>query len=154
MLTIYLRPRSWLLFASQTRFDIASGRWRESDHTLTLQPNANWSWALGHRYLQRDTLAGPDSGNNLITSRLYLRFNENWGFRLTHQFEARDGLMEEQYYTLYRDLRSWTTALTFRFRQSRVGPNDFSIAATFSLKAFPRFKLGHDTDTQALLLGS
>jgi hypothetical protein len=61
--------------------------------------------------------------------------------------------MEEQYYTLYRDLRSWTAALTFRLRDNRGSPDDFTVAATFSLKAFPRFGLGDDRDEPEYLLG-
>ena len=63
--------------------------------------------------------------------------------------------MEEQYYTVYRDMRSWTAAVTFRVRDQRE-PNahtDYTVAITFSVKAFPRFKVGHDKDTPSLLLG-
>ena len=82
------------------------------------------------------------------------RVNENWGFRAAHRFEARDGRLEEQSYAIYRDLRSWTAALTLRLRDNRNGPEDFSIAFTFSLKAFPRFGLGADTVRPSWLLGS
>ena len=95
-----------------------------------------------------------DVGNNLIVSRLFFRLNENWAASVSHHFEARDGTMEEQHYTLYRDLRSWTTALTLRYRQNTGGPDDFGVAFTFSLKAFPRFGLGSDTAHATRLLGS
>jgi hypothetical protein len=80
--------------------------------------------------------------------------NENWAFHASQHFEARDGRMEEQYYTLYRDLRSWTAALTFRIRDNRTGPDDFTVAFTFSLKAHPRYGLGSDTVRPYSLLGS
>ncbi|MBI5775698.1 MAG: LPS-assembly protein LptD [Verrucomicrobia bacterium] len=153
-------PRSWVTLTSETRYDIASGVFRLADHNLTLKPNSAWSASLGHRYLRNDpalaALAPPgvNSGNNLIRTSLYWRLNENWGLRATHQFEARDGTMEEQLYTVYRDFRSWTGALSCRLRDNRGGgPSDFTIAFTFSLKAFPRFKMGHDSDTPSLLLG-
>jgi hypothetical protein len=72
---------------------------------------------------------------------------------MSHHFEARDGTMEEQYYTIYRDLRSWTAAFTFRVRDNRTGSDDYTIAATFSLKAFPRFGLNSDRDKPSLLVG-
>ena len=89
----------------------------------------------------------------MITSSLYYRLNENWGARVSHHFEARDGTLEEQYYTIYRDLRSWTAALTFRVRDSRTGVNDFTVGFTISLKAFPRFGVGQDRSAPAVLLG-
>lgn len=145
-------PWPWLILSSQTRYDLGKGLWKESDHWATLTPEDWWSWSVGHRYLRDDIFLGQ--GNNTVMSSLYVRFNENWGARITHHFEAHDGVMEEQYYTLYRDLRSWTVALTARIRDHRERPNDFTIGVTFSLKAFPRFKLGSDRDTPQRLLGS
>jgi hypothetical protein len=72
---------------------------------------------------------------------------------MTHRFEARDGRLEEQFYTLYRDLRSWTTALTLRVHDPAKGPMDVAVVVTFSLKAAPRFKLGDDTFRPSYLLG-
>ena len=106
---------------------------------MIFQPNPTWSVSLGHRYLANDPALGPDGGHNLIYDRVYYRFNENWAVRMSHYFEARDGVMEEQSYTLYRDLRNWTSALTFRHRQNRVGrPDDYTIGLSFSLKFAPR----------------
>jgi len=147
------KPRSWITLNSETRYGLEAGQWREANHTLTLTPNSAWSWALSHRYLRSDPTLGPDSGNNTIWSSFYYRFSENWAARLQHRFEARDGRLEEQYYTLYRDFRSWTAALTFRVRESRIGPKDYGVAVTFSLKAIPRFKLGDDRNKPTLLMG-
>lgn len=146
------RPRSWLTLTSESRYDVANERWRLANHVLTLQPSNTWSISLGHYYLRDDPLFGL--GYNLIISRFYYRFNENWAGRVAHHFEARDGTMEEQQYTLYRDLRSWTAAITFRVRENRLGgPTDYAVAFTISLKAFPRFKLNQDRDQPSLLLG-
>ncbi len=147
------KPRSWLTLNSEIRYDLDNGHVRMANHAATLTPNDVWSVSLGHRYFREDPAFGLESANNLVYSRIYYRLNENWGFRMSHHFEARDGTLEEQYYTVYRDLRSWTTALTFRVRENRGGPQDVTIALTFSLKAFPRFKPGSDRESPSLLLG-
>jgi hypothetical protein len=149
-----IKPRSWFVLSSEVRYDVEEGHLRASNHEITLLPNDVWSISLGHRYFRDDPAFGPESGNNLISSSIYYRVNENWGFRMTHHYEARDGVLEEQYYTIYRDLRSWTAALTFRVRDNRVGQDDFTVALTFSLKAFPRYKLGQDRSVHSVLLGS
>jgi LPS-assembly protein len=144
---LVFRPRSWITVESKTRYDVTDGLWRMSLHTLTLQPNDVWSWSLGHFYLRDDVTNSATAlgeGNNLIMSTIFYRLNEDWGFRASHYFEARTGIMQEQAYTVYRDLRSWTTALTFRLRENPTGPDDLSVAITFSLKAFPRMGLGRD----------
>lgn len=149
--TLELKPRSWITLQSDTRYDLNRRRLVEADHRLLLEPNNVWSLSLGHRFLDSD--AGLGLGHNLFTTSIYYRFNENWGTRISHHFEARDGRMEEQYYTIYRDLRSWTAALTFRLRDNRFGRDDFTVAATFSLKAFPRFGMNSDRDKPSLLVG-
>ncbi|MCL4180611.1 MAG: LPS assembly protein LptD [Verrucomicrobia bacterium] len=148
------RPRSWLTLTSELRYGVDSGQIRISQHYLTLTPNNRWSWMLGHRYVREDPELGFTIGNNLFTSSFYYRLNDNWGTRLSHHFEAQDGTLEEQYYTLYRDFRSWTAAFTFRVRDNRDEGLDYGAAFTFSLKAFPRFGLGDDLNKPSLLLGN
>jgi hypothetical protein len=125
--------------------------------TLTFKPNDTWNWSIGHYYLRDDLSGSPTAlgpGNNLITSNFFYRLNENWGLHALENFEARTGTMQEQAYSLYRDFRSWTGALTFRVIDNGTGSKDFSVAFTFSLKAVPRFGLGNDTVKPYSLLGS
>jgi lipopolysaccharide assembly outer membrane protein LptD (OstA) len=150
------RPRSWLGFESLIRYDTADHNWRMSYSTLTIRPNTVWSWTIGHYYLRddlsRDPLAlGP--GNSVISSSMFYRLNENWGFRMYHYFNARTGTLQEQVYSVYRDLRSWTAAIAFRVRQNTAGPEDYTAAFTFSLKAFPRYGQGRDAPGVYSLLG-
>ena len=147
-----LNPRSWLSVNSITRYDPSRGRLQELTDVVTLHPGNVWSWSVGHRYRDHFEFGANDPGNNLILSSLTARLNESWAVRAMHQYEARDGRMEEQSYTLYRDLRSWTVALTFRYRENRSNRDDYSVALTFSLKAFPRY--GREQERPSLLLGS
>ena len=150
------KPRSWLTFNSQLRYDINTTTWRMANHTATIKPNDIWHWKISHRYLLGIPGYGPESGNNLIISSLYYRLNDNWAVRASQHFEARNGVMQEQYYTLYRDFRSWTAALTLRLRDPEDTLNhreDWTIAFMVSLKAFPRFRLGRDQDDPSYLLG-
>ena len=149
-----LRPRSWLGLSSEVRYDIKEREFNGSYHTVTINPNDTWSVRLGHRYFRGGPEFGPDSDNNTLFSSLYYKFNENWATRITHHFEGRDGTLEEQYYTVYRDFRSWTGALTFRLREHRTRSDDFTVAITFQLKAFTRFRLHDDENEHSFLLGS
>jgi LPS-assembly protein len=152
-----LKPRSWLTIESIARYNMENGQFTMGLDTLTIHPNDVWSWSLGQYYLADNYNSVPGGwgqGNNLFASTVFYRLNENWAFRAAHRFNARSGTLEEQGYSVYRDLRSWTAALTFRYRQSTTGPDDFGVAFTFSLKAFPRFGLGSDTAHATRLLGS
>lgn len=144
------RPRSWIVLQSQTRYDINAGRFNLAYHQLTLTPNDRWSWGIGHEYTRPGFV---DDGDNLISSTIFLRVNDNWGFRTTHAFNATDGRLQDQFYTAYRDMRSWTGALTFRIRDNGVGPKDYTIAFSFSIKAHPKHGLGSDAVEPYHLIG-
>lgn len=151
-----LRPRSWLTLESLVRYDINDHFLRMSYTTIAIQPNQTWSWRVGQYYLRDDISSSPTAlgmGNNVFTSALYYRMNENWGLRLAHYFDARSGRLLQQSYTVYRDLRSWTAALSLLVREQGVGPQDYGVAFTFSLKAYPHFNLGSDSAGAYSLLG-
>lgn len=148
------RPRSWITLNSQTQYRIQTGQFQTLYHTATFVPSERWSWRVGHRYFRGGPEYGPNGDNNTLFQTFYYKFNENWAGRISHHFEARDGTLEEQYYVLYRDFRSWTGALTFRVREDRFRDRlDWAIAFTFQLKVLPRFPLGNDANEPDWLLG-
>jgi LPS-assembly protein len=147
------KPRSWLTLESQLRYDINDGQLDLAFHQLTFTPDEKWSWGLGHWYLHNNFPAAGIGGENFITSTMFYRVNDNWGLRATHDFNAQDGRLQQQFYTLYRDLRSWTGALTFRVIDNLTGPEDFTIALTFSLKASPGYHVGDDAVEPYHLVG-
>jgi LPS-assembly protein len=144
------RPRSWMTLESQLRYDINDSDLNMAFHQLTFTPNERWSWGIGHWYARKEFLGG---GANLINSTIFFRLNDNWGLRTTHSFNAQNGRLQDQFYTLYRDLRSWTGALTFRLTDNGTGSKDFTVAFSFSLKANPRQRLGGDTVEPYRLVG-
>ena len=141
---LVFRPRTWIALESQLRYDINSGDLNLAFHQLTLTPNERWSWGIGHWYL-RSGFDGFTQSDNFITSTFFYRLNDNWGLRTMHNFNAENGRLQEQDYTIYRDLRSWTGALTFRVVDNGNGPTDFTVAFTFSLKVTPKTHVGGDT---------
>jgi LPS-assembly protein len=154
------RPRSWITFTSSTRYDLADHRWREAIERIFIQPTTALSLSASYYYLMNNdpefqTFPGQSlPGHNLIDFSLYYRINENWGIHVGERFEAQDGVMQQQLYSLYRDLRSWTAAVTFRVNQGIGQPTDFAVGVTLSLKAFPRYKLNGDADRPQQLLES
>lgn len=153
---LVFRPRSWLMLESLTAYNLAIGTLDLSMNTVTFLAGSALSWSVNQYYLRNDISSGPTSlglGNNLFSSTLFYRLNENWGLRAYHRFDAGSGQLQEQAYSIYRDLRSWTAALTFRVRENPGGPQDVGFGFTFSLKAFPRYGLGADVIQSAPLLG-
>jgi LPS-assembly protein len=148
---LVFKPRSWIGFQSQIRYGINDNHLNLAFHQVTLTPNDRWSLGLGHWYLHDGFV---DSGDDVFTGTFFYRLNENWGFRTTEYFNAKIGRLQEQYYSVYRDMRSWTAALTFRVINNGGGqPVDYGVAFSISLKASPRFHVGDDTVRPYEMLG-
>jgi LPS-assembly protein len=143
------KPRSWLILDSKTREDVENGNLNFAFDQLTFAPGDRWSWGIGYWYI-RSGFDGFNQNANSISSTMYYRFDDNWGFRMWHYFNAADGQLQEQLYTVYRDLRSWTSAVFFRVIDNNTGPTDVTVGVTFSLKASPSQQLGQDTASSVL----
>ena len=148
-----LKPFRWLLLSSELRFGLDDHRWHLANNSFTIAPSDTWSLSLGQRFTSGKTPLGANAAQDVLLASLYYRLNDNWGARVTEYYDARISLLQEQHYTLYHDFRSWTGALTFRVRRQVDGPVDYTVAVTFSLKAFPRFDLGEDSNRPERLLG-
>lgn len=147
------RLRSWLVINSEIRYDPEEGRLNLAGHTLTIEPNDRWGWGLGHRYVRQWPGGGGGSGYELMTSNFYFKLSENWAFRFWHYYDLDRSLLQEQYYTIYRDFRSWSGALIFRVTEDIRGERDYTLGVGVSLKAFPSRGLGSDRNVPRYLLG-
>jgi hypothetical protein len=151
-LAIRLRP--WLTLESQVRWDLQGGNLNLAFHQLTITPNDRWSWGIGHLYMRPGAWGGGMwQENDFISSTAFLRVSDNWGFRAQHNFNVLTGRLQQQYYSVYRDLRSWTLALTFRVQDTVKSTADYTVAVQLSLKAAPSRHLGEDTVNPYRLVG-
>lgn len=147
------RPRTWLTVDSQLRQDINTDRLNLAYHQVTFSPGERWSWGIGDWYMAGGFPSGTNAAQNLITSTFFFRVNDNYATRISHYYNVDSGRLQEQAYTLYRDLRSWTGGLTFRVVNNSTGPVDYTVAFSFSLKFAPRSKVGDDTVRPSSLIG-
>jgi LPS-assembly protein len=150
------RPRSWLTIESLVRYEINGDALRMSYTTITIQPTSAFSWKFGQYYLRNDISSSPTAlgeGNNAFTSVIAYRLSENYGIRMGQYYEATTGKLLNQTYTFYRDMRSWTAALSLVFRNNSSGPQDYGFAFSFSLKAYPQFGVSSDSPGPYAMLG-
>lgn len=149
-----LRPRSWVTLDSQVRYNINDGLLNLAFHQLTFTPNNRWSWGIGHWYVRGGAWGnGVWDENNFISSNFYFRLDDNWGLRLQHNFNAVDGRLQSQFYTIYRDFRSMTAAVTFHVENDLGSSTDYTVAFQLSLKASPLFAPGLDAVNPYSLVG-
>lgn len=139
-----LKPRNWLGVQEQFRYDPNTGKFNMAFHQIQFTPGNRFSWGIGYWYLRPGFPTPTDLGDNYVTSTMFYRLDDNWGLRLGHDFNAHNGRLQEQDYTVYRDMRAWTAALTFHVADNTVGPVDYGVSFSFSFKAEPSQHVGDD----------
>jgi LPS-assembly protein len=148
-----IHPRDWLSLESQIRYDLNDEHLNLAFHQLVFTPGDRWSWGIGHLYLHDGMWGnGTWARNDFLVSTLFYRINDNWGIRAQHYFNIETGYLQQQAYSLYRDLRSVTCALTFRVENQQGGDPDYTVAFQLSFKSMPRH-LGADAVSSYDLVG-
>ena len=92
-----LKPRSWLIFNSSTRYSIEQGQFNLSQHTLTLQPNNTWNWSIrpsvsAQRPHLRSHRRQPFHQPLLLSVQRELGHPRRALFRRQHRHASRTGL--------------------------------------------------------------
>jgi lipopolysaccharide export system protein LptA len=131
-------PLPWASLVISSQVPAFDQGFTEVNTNIVFQPVANVELSLGHRYLNENPFFPHSS---LFVLGGYYRLNDNWGVALQEQYEATTQTLEQQRYSVYRDLTSWVASLGAVIRDNG-GVREYGVLLTFTLKAFP--KLGFD----------
>jgi lipopolysaccharide export system protein LptA len=107
----------------------------EVNTSVIFQPLSNLQFSAGHRYLKANPFFNDSS---LFVLGGYLRVDDNWGIGIQEQYEANTHILEQQRYSIYRDLTSWVASVGAVIRDNG-GVKEYGVLLTFTLKAFPKF---------------
>jgi LPS-assembly protein len=132
---IRFSPLPWINLSVNSQVPAFDKGFTEVNTLLTMQPMANLSVSVGHRYLNDNPFFVNSS---LFVVGGYYRLNDNWGLGVQEQYEEATGVLEEQRYSLYRDLTSWVASFGAVVRDN-AGVKEYGVLVSFTLKAFPKF---------------
>src|SRR6266487_3597080 len=132
---IRFTPLPWVSFAVNSQVPAFSKGFTEVNTIASVQPLANMQLSVGHRYLNDNPFFVNSS---LFVVGGYYRIDDNWGIGAQEQYEATTKTLEEQRYSIYRDLSSWVASLGGVIRDNK-GVKEYGILFTVTLKAFPKF---------------
>ncbi len=135
---IQFNPFPWLTFNSQSSSNLYDDTYSEYNNDITWQITRAYRVRFGNRYIHNSELF---ENSDLFTLNNFYRLNEHWQFETEHQFEASDGDLQEQAYTIHRDLSAWLMSATFKQRYVNDRQNELAIYLSLTLKAFPATEL-------------
>jgi lipopolysaccharide assembly outer membrane protein LptD (OstA) len=135
-------PLPWMSFGVSSQVPVFEKGFTEFNTNVSIQPTANLQLSFGHRYLN----ANPFFDNSsLLVFGGYYRINDNWGIGVSEQYEGTTGVLEQQRYSIYRDLSSWVASVGAIIRDNG-GVKEYGVLLTFTLKALPRFSFDLNFD--------
>jgi lipopolysaccharide export system protein LptA len=132
---IRFTPVPWVSLSVNSQVPAFDKGFTEVDTVASVQPLANLQLNVAHRYLNGNPFF---QNSSLFVVGGYYRLNDNWGFGVQEQYEATTGLLEEQRYSVYRDLTSWVASFGGVIRDNS-GVKEYGLLFTITLKAFPKF---------------
>ena len=127
-------PTPQLSFSSLSSMAISGNSYNEIDNSITWSPDPSVQLTVGDNYINHSPIFGD---SNQATFSLFYRINEHWQFQAQEQFEAVDGRLQNQQYTIYRDLDAWQLGMTYADSELN-NQSDHSIYFSLTLKAFPK----------------
>lgn len=128
-------PLPWLGVRTYGSFGLDSNSYNEFNSSVTFQPVPAWEFTVGNTYIDNSPLF--PNGIQFYLQNFY-RLNEHWQFSTRHYFdtEGSDGL-QEQVYTVYRDLTAWQLGFSFADRKINNDDREQLFYFSLTLKAFP-----------------
>lgn len=139
---ISFTPLPWASFAISAQIPVFEKGFTEVNTNVSIQPIANLQINFGHRYLNQNPFFDNSS---LYVLSGYYRINDNWGIGLQQQYEGTTGILEQQRYSIYRDLTSWVASVGAIIRDNG-GVKEYGVLLTFTLKALPKFSFDLNFD--------
>lgn len=114
------------------------GGFNEVLQGVTFSPDPSLSVTVGQNYIDGSPLFQNSDQTNL---NFQYRLNEHWQFIANEQFELANGRLQEQSYTVHRDLETWDAALTYTSQEEYLGRYNNTVYLTMTLKALPQRSL-------------
>ena len=138
-------PVPWVSLGINSQIPLLGNGFTEINTDVRIQPISRLQLALGHRFLNESPFFRNSS---LYTAGAYYRIDDNWAAGASARYEGSTGVVEEQRYTIYRDLTSWVASVGAVVRDNG-GKKEYGVLLTFTLKAFPKLSFDLNVDPGA-----
>lgn len=141
------RPVSWLKLNIDSAAGLTEDSFNEVNSYITYQPISALELSLGYDYLDNFPLTFPGTtqrvfdNSDVVNFSTFYRLNEIWRFKQELSFDIDHSVIEDQRYTIFRDMRAWDVSLTLAHRSNAALPDEYYFYFTFTLKAFPQANL-------------
>jgi LPS-assembly protein len=133
---VRLQPLPWFNLTVDSQVPLLNPGFWQINTFFDWLLNPNIELRIGHTYLQSNPFFQDASEVSLYS---YLRLNDNWGFSIYEDYDFKAGTLNQQTYTIHRDLSSWVAALGLYIKNNGSGKESIEVVLSLTLKELPRF---------------
>ncbi|MDD5633853.1 MAG: LPS assembly protein LptD [Candidatus Omnitrophica bacterium] len=138
-LDLEMLPYNWLYIDSQMEIDPKYQSVSSGYIEASLYPTDFFSMSFGYRYEK----ILPDSRNQFTFDIGYI-MNEKWRFGVYERINIQESSIEEQQFSITRDLHCWEVEFVYDVDGSNFFKDDYTVWVVFRIKAFPDLQIGLD----------
>lgn len=135
---IRFRPLNWFGVDIASQLPMVTEGFTEVNTNLNFMPTRNFSFSVGHRYIDGNVFFADDSQFDFSA---YWRVNENWAFSIYEQYEFVSNVLQYQRYMIHRDLSAWVASFGAQVRDNEGGDTDMGVLFVLTLKDAPQVTL-------------
>ena len=132
-----LIPYEWLYLDSEVEFNTKNESLKRGSIEASITPSPSFIASVGYRYEKLD-----DDPRNQLTIDMSYILNPKWKFGIYERFDLQSSEIEEQQFSVTRDLHCWEMEFVYDVDGSNVFRDDFTLWVAFKIKAFPDLQLG------------
>jgi len=136
-LDIELSPYSWLYVDSRIEIAPKNQAIKAGSIEASVYPSERFSLDLGYRYEKQ-----VNEPRNQLTFDTWYVISPKWKVGVYERFDIQGRTIEEQQYTLVRDLHCWEVELTYDIEGSNFLKDKYAVWLAFRIKAFPDLYIG------------
>jgi lipopolysaccharide assembly outer membrane protein LptD (OstA) len=132
-----LRPYDW--FYIEGKLDIVPKNQTVSAGSVefNLDPCEDFHAAMGYRYEKK-----TPAPRNQLTFDMSYRLSPKWKLGWYERFDFEGGSVEEQQFSIVRDLHCWEVEVVYDIDGSNFLKDDYTFWVVFKIKAFPDLPIG------------
>jgi len=132
-----LRPYNWLYVDGKMTILPENQTVKTGSIEFGVKPTEKFRLDMGYRYEKR-----PGYPENQMTFDMSYALNPKWRFGVYGRFDLERNKIEEQQYSVTRDLHCWEVEVTYDLEGSNFLKDRYTLWFAFKIKAFPDLQLG------------
>lgn len=123
-----LYPNDYITFHQDAEYNTADRHWQTANLDLYLRDKKKWDFSIGRRWTYQE--------DDILATSLSYTFHSKWRTVIYDRCNIVTGVLQEQQYTLVRDLHSWELEITYNDKKGYQDSGN-TVWIIFRLKAFP-----------------